>query len=85
MFTMAFTIVNTMGFLIKAKVVLNRVITFTKATIRIRIFLGFFNVITSLTKIRNALDVIEEFVEAIIALVDVIKYVYIYVAHRARN
>ena len=82
---MAFTIVNTMGFLIKVKVVLNRVIIFTKTTIRIRIFLDFSNVITLLTKIRNALDIIKEFVEAIIALVNVIKYIYIYVTYRTRN
>ena len=74
-----------MSFFIKAKVVLNRVITLIKATIRIRTFLGFSGVITSLTKIRNALDVMEEFAEAVMALVDVIKYVYAYVAHRARN
>ena len=82
---MAFTVVNTINFLIKIKMVLNRVITFTKAIIRIRIFLDFSDVITLLTKIRNALDVIKEFVEAIIALVDVIKYVYIYVTYRIRN
>ena len=79
------TIVNTMGFFIKAKVVLNRVIILTKATIRIRIFLGFSSVIILLTKIRNALDIIKEFVEAIMALVNVIKYIYIYVAYRTRN
>ena len=85
MSTIASTIVNTMSFLIKIKVVLNRVITFTKAIIRIRIFLGFLDVAILLTKIRNALDVIKEFVKAIIALVNVIKYVYTYVAYRARN
>ena len=74
-----------MGFFIKTKMVLNRVIIFTKTTIRIKIFLSFSNVITLFTKIRNALDVIKEFVEAIIALVNVIKYVYIYVTYRARN
>ena len=82
---MAFTIVNTIGFLIKAKVVLDRVTIFTKIIIRIRIFLDFSDVITLLTKIRNALDIIKEFVKAIIALVNVIKYVYIYVAYRTRN
>ena len=82
---MAFTIANTMDFLIKIKIVLNRVITFTKAIIRIRIFLGFPNVITLLTKIRNALNIIEEFVKAIITLVNVIKYVYTYVTYKARN
>ena len=74
-----------MGFLIKAKVVLNRVIIFTKATIRIRTFLGFPGVVILFTKIRNALDMIKEFAEAVIALVNVIKYVYIYVAYKARN
>ena len=82
---MVFTVVNTIGFLIKIKIVLNRVITLTKATIRIKTFLSFFNVITLLTKIRNALDIIKEFVETIITLVNVIKYIYTYVAHRARN
>ena len=82
---MTSTVVNTMGFFIKIKMVLNRVITFTKTTIRIRTFLDFPGVIILLTKIRNALDIIKEFVKAVIALVDVIKYVYIYVAYRARN
>ena len=82
---MAFTVVNTMGFLIKIKVVLNRVIIFTKVIIRIKIFLGFPSVTTLLTKIRNALNIIKEFVEAIIALVNVIKYIYTYVAYKARN
>ena len=82
---MTFTVVNTIGFLIKVKMVLNRVITFTKAIIRIRTFLDFPGVAILLTKIRNALDVIKEFVEAVIALVNVIKYVYVYVAYRARN
>ena len=79
------TIVNTIGFLIKAKMVLNRVIILTKVTIRIRTFLSFPNVATSLTKIRNALDIIKEFVKTIITLVNVIKYIYTYVAHRTRN
>ena len=79
MSTIIFTIVNTIGFLTKAKMVLNRVIILTKAIIKIRIFLGFPSVIISLTKIRNALDMIEEFVEAVMALVNVIKYVYVYV------
>ena len=82
---MAFIIVNTIGFLIKTNVVLDPVITFTKVTIRIRIFLDFSNVITLLTKIRNALDVIKEFVKTIIALVNVIRYVYIYVTYKTRN
>ena len=85
MLTMAFTVVNTIGFFIKIKVVLDRVITFTKVIIRIRIFLGFSSVIILLTKIRNALDVIKKFVEVIIALVNVIKYIYIYVTYRAKN
>ena len=82
---MAFMIVNTIGFFIKIKIILNRVITLTKVIIKIRILLGFPNVTTLLTKIRNALDVIKEFVKAIIALVNVIKYVYTYVAYKTRN
>ena len=74
-----------MGFLIKIKIVLDRVIIFTKAIIKIRIFLGFSSVTTLLTKIRNALDIIKEFVEAVITLVNVIKYIYIYVAYKTRN
>ena len=65
--------------------ILDRVIIFTKTIIRIRTFLDFPDVITLLTKIRNALDIIEEFVEAVIAFINVIKYVYIYVAYEARN
>ena len=82
---MVFTIINTIGFFIKIKIILDRVIIFTKIIIKIRIFLGFSGVIILFTKIRNALDVIKEFVKAIIALVNVIKYVYTYVAYKARN
>ena len=85
MFTIAFTIVNTIGFFIKIKIILNRVIIFTKVIIRIKIFLNFFDVTILLTKIRNALDVIKEFVKAIIALINVIKYIYIYVTYKTRN